>query len=144
MANREVKFRAFIDGQIVDVLAMKFEGEESRVLLTGYKGRKDVSSWYLINQIKLLQFIGIRDLNNIDIYEGDILRCVNPKELVNYIPAKAPRIRFYVMEWDDNKFIAKSQHPYPYNQKYYWPHISGDLEVISNIYITPEIIKDIR
>ena len=59
--KREIKFRAFIDGEMIDGDSLAFEQYEP-------------ISKLLTNCENIMQYIGLKDKNGVGIYEGDIIR----------------------------------------------------------------------
>jgi uncharacterized phage protein (TIGR01671 family) len=121
MKQREIKFRAWwIDKNkwIEGVDSIKFDPN----------GRlRFVNDLIPANEIRLMQYTGLKDKNGVDIYEGDIIRSEGHKDGVEY---KA----IQVIEWRQGSVYGGFDAGYwlpPYNFS----------EVIGNIYENPDLIK---
>ena len=113
--TREIKFRAWDKGQ----KDMKFgELKKGTIFWNGalLNGAEDT----------LMQFIGLKDKNGKEIYEGDI---VNTEEGIGYISYYIPDCKFIVVidgYWDD---LDRTLNCYP------------QIEIIGNIYENPELLN---
>lgn len=83
-----------------------------------------------LNHCVVLQYTGVKDKNNKEVYEGDIIQCID----LNYL-----------IEWNDyqGKWVARC----PYYRQYHHPTLEHFLEiksciVIGNIMENPELIND--
>ena len=68
MSKREIKFRAFHEGRMINDWLMVNEHESTRrgsTVLTASMAMQSASA--------VMQFTGLRDKNGVEIYEGDIL-----------------------------------------------------------------------
>ena len=135
--DREIKFRAWDKNRkemfIVDELSYTVEG--SRTLLAS---QKDLSSQNAIfnqmiirsGQYPIMQYIGLRDKNGKEIYEGDIVKC------------KQPSVR--IVEWSNVmskfclRFPGSKFSNYGIGES---PKFTEHFAVIGNIYANPELIK---
>lgn len=70
---RNVKFRARVRGKTIDVAAIIFNGGETE---SPHKPRvfDSYNNIYLLEDVHLMQFTGLKDRSGTEIYEGDILK----------------------------------------------------------------------
>ncbi len=148
MQKREIKFRAWhkAEKKICEVTTINFEdkfaflvgikpGEDtyypdSRMTIIAPKNGRCVS----FNEIELMQYTGLHDKNNKEIYEGDIIRCIPKVEfyrVVTFIKSKY---------WLINNKSNNSDIQFPL-EVVYTSH--NESEVIGNIYENPELLEDI-
>jgi len=107
---REIKFR------IWDINARKWLKSFNTNLL-------DIHEF---NLAKIMQYTGLKDKNNKEIYEGDIFHIGSKKIL-------------YVVEWIDCGLKGRQIKNKSWIGLDYW---KDDIEVIGNIYENPELLKE--
>lgn len=112
--NKTVTFAAYTDGEEVDNLE-KYSFDENDFL---YK--KD---------LKIMQYSGLKDKNNKEIYEGDIVTLHNSRYKVIFNMEQA---RFVLR---DDKF--EMEIPFTNNN-------NERMEIIGNIYENPELMEEVR
>jgi len=130
---REIKFRAWdkedktmiIDEQNFIPLKITNKG----VLRLNPKYKDDL--WEIIDKDRfvILEYTGIKDINGVEIYEGDILKCwVVGRKYQNYI-----------VKWSASEGTYKA---YDNDDVYYIDCVSwSKQEVIGNIYENPELLE---
>lgn len=130
--NRKIKFRAWDKvKQIwcnykIDDGTVYFMDNDTGCLYRNYPGKYE--------NFDLMQYIGIKDINNIEIYEGDIVKLSKEnsdfKEIgvVKFDENKAS----YVLETQDDDLSYNISY-YNYHKVYY--------RVIGNIYENKELLK---
>ena len=84
----------------------------------------------------LMQFTGLTDVNNKEIYEGDIL-----KRSIGYSDADR-KISFDVVGFKGATFTTKRIKPDVRNEVYLDNFMWHTIEIIGNIYENPELLKD--
>lgn len=107
------------------------------------------------NEFELMQFTGLKDKNGLEIYEGDIVRCnweinkqYNPMKLTKEINIAEPKIQIAEVFYSDHfAGFAVSTNVVLSNEKYKDQtgltkyRSETFIEVIGNIYETPELLK---
>ena len=144
---RKFKFRAWDNGQMVTSFfpESNYQLEVSfgtKLRLFHCAGRSEVTYedgekillpyWVCVEDAVIMQYIGLKDMNGKEIYEGDILLDVSPY-------AGNPK---YQVFWgkDDYAWLLK-------NENDHWSRIADDeryyekLKVIGNIYENPELME---
>lgn len=117
---RPIKFRAFLrdTNEMVTVGAMDWD-HEGNLLCLNYPKGKDYFGYE--DDIALIQYTGYRDINDKEIYEGDIVR-FNEK--------------FYEVRWMFSGFYMSTNDDYlpvATNEE--------DMEIVGNIYENPELLN---
>ena len=138
--SREIKFRAwredvvstepygrnsfeqkFIESNIEDIKTREFSSFEEK--------------WFVkACRVDIMQYIGIKDKNGKEIYEGDIVRqyadCAELGKSLHF---------FYVVEWSEEYcgFVGRDIHS---NEIYLMPGLK-DIEVIGNVYENADLLK---
>lgn len=104
---------------------------------------RDGDSVYLDpEEVELLQFTGLKDRNDVEIYEGDIIQSGDHKEL------KLIGHRGYVIFEDGAFTLERRKHKVPYNYDKYIPYLDWPSEafelckVIGNRFENPEFLKE--
>jgi len=127
--NREIKFRAWDEGNKIMHEGVEFirSGTESNdwVLFKSDNQRLEdgdvLENPYFQQQIKLMQYTGLKDKNGKEIYEGDVVRWSG---------------KVYLIEWHDKVAGFVMQ-----NNGIERPDVEFESEVIGNIYENPELLN---
>ena len=129
---REIKFRAWLkeDKKMVNVETMDFADKSMQ-----YLEKSEIVNAYLLRRVsfddvELMQYTGVKDKNDKEIYEGDILffRDENTK---------------YVVVWQDTAFIIKSIEIRKYSEKMCWlDDTEICCEIVGNIYENKNLLEE--
>lgn len=125
--EREIKFRAYHKErkEMFEIASIDFE-EKKAALSNGIIKLLNVD----FKQFELLQYTGLKDKNDKEIYEGDILffRDENTK---------------YVVVWQDTAFIIKSIEIRKYSEKMCWlDDTEICCEIVGNIYENKNLLEE--
>ena len=129
---REIKFRAWLKygKEIVDVEEIDFMNEVINYIDNDYENNEQEIIGAYFENIELMQYTGLKDKNNKEIYEGDIVK-LRANHGIGVIK--------YSDEW--GAFIVEYIKPRPLavlGMNYY----KEDIEVLGNIYENPELLKE--
>lgn len=116
---REMKFRAW-EKNLKEIILVDNIDFEKKMINTD-------SAWRLFDEVELMQYTGLKDKNDKEIYEGDIVlydRNVHPS--IDKL--------HYVVEWGTNGYVLNGYHNDFDNFG------SEMLEVVGNIYENPELL----
>lgn len=116
---RDFRFRAW-HKDVKEMLQNKHQGYEGNVF-----------SWLKEGQpIEIMQYTGLKDKNDKEIYEGDIVYC-------NIMTPRNSLIEFI-----EGAFCATHSKTYPTDINFFYPSTGCNIEIIGNIYENPELIKE--
>jgi uncharacterized phage protein (TIGR01671 family) len=104
-----------------DMVWHKITGSQpnaGEVFLTREIGTSRSSEYF--EEIVLMQYTGLKDLNGVEIYEGDIVK--------EYASTRVSAVLRFEVEWGNHG----------------WNISTGLYEVIGNIHENPELIKKVR
>lgn len=118
---REIKFKAWdkLDKEMFNVESINFQ--ERRVY-------EDVVSYRNFNDIELMEYTGLKDKNNKEIYEGDIVTLHNSKYKVIFLNEEAR----FVLRDDEFEYEI----PFTNNN-------NKRMEIIGNIYENTELLTEL-
>ena len=121
---REIKFRAWdkLNKEMFDVEIINFQ--ERRVY-------KDTVSYRKFEDIELMQYTGLKDKNNKEIYEGDVL-------------FESFGERYYKVVFENGSFRAEFEGDFEEYSFDLIDVVAQGCEVVGNIYENPELIKEVR
>ena len=129
---REIKFRAWLkeEKKMVNVETMDFTDKSIQ-----YLKKSEIINAYILRResdddVELMQYTGLKDKNDKEIYEGDILffRDENMK---------------YIVVWQDAAFIIKSIEIRKYSEKMCWlDDTEICYEIVGNIYENKKLLEE--
>ena len=129
--NRKIKFRAWDKAKQMWSNYKIYDG-------TVYLMDINTGVWYeRYEDFDLMQYIGLKDINNVEIFEGDIVEVY--KERINFkdttiVKFDENRASFVLVSQDnDNGYLSYDISYYNYNEVYY--------KVIGNIYENKDLLK---
>ena len=106
-------------------------------------------NWYVVNDLKLMQFTGLKDVNGVEIYEGDIV--VIPDQYIWFDEGKPNYVGVVEMVLSQWSCIAKCVNKekagisnganYSLNDEGFEDGENSYWLVIGNIYQNPELLK---
>ena len=127
--NREIKFRAWLKygKEIVDVEEIDFMNEVINYIDNDYENNEQEIIGAYFENIELMQYTELKDKNNKEIYEGDIVKFLNGIFEVIWCNEKA-------------SFMLKNKEYKEFLNFIYENH--NVMEIVGNIYKNPELIKE--
>jgi len=127
--NREIKFRAWLKygKEIVDVEEIDFMNEVINYIDNDYENNEQEIIGAYFENIELMQYTELKDKNNKEIYEGDIVKFLNGIFEVIWCNEKA-------------SFMLKNKEYKEFLNFIY--ENNNVMEIVGNIYKNPELIKE--
>ncbi len=119
---REIKFRAW-DEEGKKMIYWTLNDLLVRFNTSEYDGNDRPSALF-----DWMQYTGLKDVNEKEVYEGDIVRDVSNSDLI------------FEIKWHDDNLGYYM--PREYDDEYSWTITEPDLEVIGNIYENPELLTN--
>ena len=150
MISREIKFRAWHNGgKYPEEACMLFVGDDK-----GTVHPLDCCKYFMEGQpVKLMQYTGLKDKNDVEIYEGDILSywdgtmiaCKKDDDDAMHYPKTSP----YYFKKKNNKLSEVVFDAPSFKIKNGNPLLSSyleckEIEVVGNIYQNPELLEKIN
>ena len=121
------KFRAWVKENKEMLFVRQIDFMFEKVVLECYEQ-------FFINEVELMQFTGLKDKNGKEIYEGDIIKCSDGHDYYFGVVAYDKDYgNFGVIEDNDEDMS-------PFGYLFEWKNVE-ELEVISNKYENPELLK---
>jgi uncharacterized phage protein (TIGR01671 family) len=138
---KEIKFRAWIkpEREMTDVLDISFNDKyiitETEFNVDFETGDSDIQ--FKLDEIELMQYTGLRDINGIEIFEGDIVSAVE-EEKFGGESSVTDVIQNMDGQWQV-RTLGKDDVKYSHGLPIAWGGWEK-LEVIGNIYENPELL----
>ena len=131
------KFRAYFNKYKRMIYNVGVVNENS--ILVDFNGDGNLEHIFLTNDIKLMQYTGLKDKNGNEIYEGDICRWTDSEAFEGEIISD-----IFVVRYSDEylKWIGENNNSY--DDDLYYFRDDGELELIGNIYETPELLEEVE
>lgn len=143
--NREIKFRAFHikEQRMFEVADIIFYEANVCELVTKNKGMMGLEHEVLIehefDDVTLMQFTGLVDKHDKDIYDGDILKYDGEKEKCEkcgHVTWKYTDHKPYLIKWELSAFTCEN------DENWMSPEEFKDTEIIGDIYSNPELLQE--
>lgn len=142
---REIKFRAWNTEEkiLIYFLYMHITYDETLVFDTFKESTYLDETFDRTTEFILMQYTGLRDKNDKEIYEGDILKCKWGQS--NQEPVYQNRIVSF--NQDKNTFVWTLQDKRDFENKWegafnQWNQ--DEIEVMGNIYENPKLLKEVK
>lgn len=128
---REVKYRTWWSKTMCEVTCIDFAYNECFLKYQLQTTNDFIEKIVPLNEVKIMQWTGLKDKNGTEIYEGDIVRGKYGKNGI---------VKNYEIRWLIGHFAAVDRNNITGDEHYY-PIGLLEGEVIGNIYKNPELLK---
>lgn len=142
---REIKFRAWdkYTEEMWNVETLHIEDEYVDLFKTNIYEKPLENPWAKISDVILMQYTGLKDKNGVEIYEGDIVRVFDAKQ-INRLGRDGAYVDAYLDELDEVDFIVFKDGGFVLNRTGLDVSICQSIEeftVIGSICETPELLE---
>lgn len=134
---KDIKFRAkdkftekWVYGDLVHNLGINEKGDYQRAMVGGYEAIEETIG----------QFIGRKDKNGVEIYDGDIFQFA-PSKKGTVVDKYLVRVSEHLTVEIRNIDLSEKLWTFSCVSKDWWEYFQDEIEVIGNIYDNPELIK---
>nr|DAF89160.1 MAG TPA: YopX protein [Podoviridae sp. ctP1X6] len=128
---REIKFRAWHKEkkEIVDVEEIDFMNKVINYIDNDYENNRQEIRGAYFEDIELMQYTGLKDKNNKEIYEGDVLSNGNDEKP-------------YKVIFENGSFRAEFEGDFEEYSFYLIDIVAQHCEIVGNIYQNPELLGE--
>ena len=128
---REIKFRAWLKEkkEIVDVEEIDFMNKVINYIDNDYENNRQEIRGAYFEDIELMQYTGLKDKNNKEIYEGDVLSNGNDEKP-------------YKVIFENGSFRAEFEGDFEEYSFYLIDIVAQHCEIVGNIYQNPELLGE--
>jgi uncharacterized phage protein (TIGR01671 family) len=130
---REIKFRARRrDGALIGY--NRFEAGRWQCQMLKSAGGSEEWSSGVLHGSTIEQYIGLTDKNDLEIYEGDVVKQSSPRD---------PKQNLFTVEWTHGGFYLNNRINSARPERLQELDLrSNPLEIIGNIYESPDLVKE--
>ena len=128
---REIKFRAWHKEkkEIVDVEEIDFMNKVINYIDNDYENNRQEIRGAYFEDVELMQYTGLKDKNNKEIYEGDVLSNGNDEKP-------------YKVIFENGSFRAEFEGDFEEYSFYLIDIVAQHCEIVGNIYQNPELLGE--
>lgn len=140
--SRQLKFRAWFEGHIYEVAKLDFWGDPDQASCDlagpGENGEWEELFNIYVGEVELMQYTGLKDKNDKEIYEGDIVSFEDSDGGYEYPDLV---VNTGIVEYGELGFYFTNRIAVDMADFYIKDGRCDEVEVIGNIYENPELLE---